>query len=140
MSSDTPDTITNAGGARGDKDPVVHRAFKELTGKHAWRKVVFKTSGGPGSIEVDFNDQSFRFLIHHQERQSLRLKLKELGLLIPAAWVVMGDRKKTLLSSGLLEIVARADERHAVEEFVYLVGREVFSWGKTRQVSARLQR
>lgn len=125
---------------QGDPEPVVRRAFAGLTGRQAWRKVLFTSAGRAGSIEVAFNDQSFRMLVRHAERQGLIPRLRELGFGIPVWWSMVHDRKRTLFSKGSLEVVVPVGEQPAVEALVHLIGREVFGWARTQPWSARLQR
>jgi hypothetical protein len=66
--------------------------------------------------------------------------LQSLGIAIPASWLVKKDKKKSLLSSGLLEIEVNGDEKSQLVAFVSRLGRDLFGWTESARLSAYLQR
>ena len=140
MNSGTDKTNSHNGGADGEHGPVIRRAFRELTGKQGWRRVIFSTAGKSGRIEVAFNDQCFRLQVRHGERKGLAVKLRELGSPLPENWIVSNDRPQTLISSGSLDLIVMAGEKATVEAWVGEVGRNVLDWTAAKKISDRLER
>jgi hypothetical protein len=120
---------------------AVTRAIRELMDESSdWQWVTFESAGATGVIEVGREPDCAVINIPHRESTGLLQLFEQVGLELPAGWIVTRDKKKGFLASGFLELRVPPERQIELSSFIEEAGLKLFGWDQSLTISCSLQR
>ena len=126
--------------ATEDRVTGIARVLDELVRDYNGGWVTFECVGSDRVVEVAFDEPRFVLNIPHAEPHGLLPELLRSGLTIPASWAVKKDKKKSLLSSGFLEVEVEKQAQNELAAFVHRFINTSLRWSESEIIQAYLQR